>query len=320
MASMSRPIDSRISSPCSLNSGARCGCGGYAAVLHRRAGQLERGAVGGRAVDDVAVGDGLRVGGGLRACPARSSTGRRSGSSDLAPLVGGAPGDHLAAASSAAAAALAVRPAASAKRSSVASSGRPISAHSSAQYGRPGGRRTTRSVPSWAAVGARRAGCRSGRPTGGGAHGMPSWSDSAMRRAHRPQADAEQRHVDGGGLAGALAVEQRAHDPAGDRHGADRVAERGGGRAGARVVVGLLDAHRDPGAVPVGEDVVGAPVGVRAPLALAGAAHVDDRRVVGPDVVDVDLELGAHARQLVGEEHVAGGGELVEDVEAVRRR
>ena len=52
-------------------------------------------------------------------------------------------------------------------------------------------------------------------------------------------------------------------------------------------------------------DVVGALVGVGAPLALAGAAHVDDARVVGPDVVDVDVELGAHARELVGEEDVA---------------
>ena len=67
-------------------------------------------------------------------------------------------------------------------------------------------------------------------PRGGGAHGMPSWSDSARAGAHRPDAGAEERHVDGGGLAGALPVEERAHDPAGDGHGADRVAE---GRARA---------------------------------------------------------------------------------------
>ena len=37
--------------------------------------------------------------------------------------------------------------------------------------------------------------------------------------------------------------------------------------------------------------------------------------IVRPDVVDVDAQLGAHARQLVGEEHVGGRRELVEDVE-----
>ena len=51
------------------------------------------------------------------------------------------------------------------------------------------------------------------------------------------------------------------------------------------------------------------------PLPLAGAPHVDDGRVVGPDVLEVDLQLGPHLGQLVGEEHVAGTGEAVEDVE-----
>ena len=54
------------------------------------------------------------------------------------------------------------------------------------------------------------------------------------RLAHGPQPGAEQRHVDDGGLAGALPVEERAHDPAGDRHAADRVAEARGRAAPAR--------------------------------------------------------------------------------------
>ena len=41
--------------------------------------------------------------------------------------------------------------------------------------------------------------------------------------AQRPVPSSDTSTV--GGLAGALAVEQRAHDPAGDRHGADGVAE-----------------------------------------------------------------------------------------------
>ena len=135
--------------------------------------------------------------------------------------------------------------------------------------------------------------------------------------AHRPHPDGEQRHVDRGGLARALAVEQRAHDPAGDRHRADRVAE-GRRRAGDAGGVGRLEAHGDAGAVPVGEGVVGALVGVGPALALARAPHVDDVRVVGADVVHVHLQLGPHARHLVGEEDVAGRRQLVEDVEPLR--
>ena len=55
-----------------------------------------------------------------------------------------------------------------------------------------------------------------------------------------------------------------------------------GGPAGM-LVLGVLQAHGDAGPVPVGEGVVGAPVGVGTELALAGAPHVDDVRVGGPD-------------------------------------
>ena len=109
------------------------------------------------------------------------------------------------------------------------------------------------------------------------------------RLAHRPEAGAEQRHVDDGRLAGALAVEERAHDPAGDRHRADRVAEAGTGRAGHVVVVGPLDPEGDARPTPERERVVGALVGVGSARALTRAPHVDDLRVVRPDVVDVDL-------------------------------
>ena len=93
----------------------------------------------------------------------------------------------------------------------------------------------------------------------------------------------------------------------------------GAGGTGHEVVLGALGADRDAGAGPERQRVVGALVGVGATLALAGAAHVDDVRVVGADVLDVDVELRADARELVGEEDVGGGGELVEDVEALGR-
>jgi hypothetical protein len=72
-----------------------------------------------------------------------------------------------------------------------------------------------------------------------------------------------------------------------------------------------------PARQPVAEHVVRAAVGVGPTLALAAAAHVDDVRVVRPDVIDVDAQLRADAGELVGEEDVAGGRELVEDLEAV---
>ena len=65
IVSQSRPSSARISSPCSLNSGARPGAAGSLVVLHGRGHQLERRAAGGVAVLEVAVGDRLRVDGGL---------------------------------------------------------------------------------------------------------------------------------------------------------------------------------------------------------------------------------------------------------------
>ncbi len=47
--------------------------------------------------------------------------------------------------------------------------------------------------------------------------------------------------------------------------------------------------------------------------------HVDDLGVARPDIVDVDLQLRADSGQLVREEHVTRLGELVEDLESVRR-
>ena len=81
------------------------------------------------------------------------------------------------------------------------------------------------------------------------------------------------------------------------------------------VVVGALDAEGDAGATPERERVVGALVGVGPAGALARAPDIDDARIVRPDVVDVDAQLGDHARELVGEEHVGGRRELGEDVE-----
>ena len=135
--------------------------------------------------------------------------------------------------------------------------------------------------------------------------------------SHGPHPDTEERHVDHRRLAGALAVVERTHHPARDRHRADGVAEPG--RRGNRdvVVLGSLVPDRDAGSAPERQRVIRALVGVGAVRALPGSPHVDDLRVVRTDVVDVDPQLRAHTRQLVGEEHVAGGRQPVQDVEAL---
>jgi len=41
---------------------------------------------------------------------------------------------------------------------------------------------------------------------------------------------------------------------------------------------------------------------------------------VGADLLDADLQLLAHTRELVGEEDIGRGRQLIEDLQAVRRR
>ncbi len=106
--------------------------------------------------------------------------------------------------------------------------------------------------------------------------------------AHGPHAGAEQRDVDRGGLARPLPMEQRAHDAAGDRHGPDGVTETRPGRSRQPIGIGRLHPHGDAGPEPERERVVGALVGVGATLALPRARHVDDVRVVRPDVIGLD--------------------------------
>ena len=98
-----------------------------------------------------------------------------------------------------------------------ASSGSPAASRS-----RRTGRRTCGSC--------RRAGCPARVRTSAGT--LPAPRRAAATRdaaAHRPHGRREQRHVDDVRLAGALAVQQRGRDAAGDGHGADRVAVGGPG-------------------------------------------------------------------------------------------
>ena len=94
----------------------------------------------------------------------------------------------------------------------------------------------------------------------------------------------------------------------------------GAGGLTHEVVLGAGGADGHAGAGPERERVVGALVGVGPARALAVPADVDDLLVVRADVVDLDVQLLQHARELVGEEHVGRRDELVQDREAVGRR
>ncbi len=153
-----------------------------------------------------------------------------------------------------------------------------------------------------------------GSPAGGCLPGDAGVLGDRDGAAHRPHGRRQERHVDHLGVAGALPVQERGGDAAGDGHGADRVAERGPGLVDRLGEVGGSHRVGDAGAGPEPERVVPAGVGVGAAVAVARAAHVDDVRVVGPDVVGIDLQLGSDAGHLVGEEDVGDGGEPVEDV------
>ena len=296
MVSQSSPSSARMASPCSLNSGARPGVAGSSSNWTGAATSWNGHPGRGLAVLEVAVGHGLRVDGRLervlhhRPLPVEVGEARP-------PLLERAP---------------------TAKTSVSACDRLDVVGHERRRGRRSGdrspgraGRRPRRAPGQYlpacrqvndedaavlrVVVPRQRVGRRAAS-AGGAVHGTPEHEREGHRLAHGPQPDAEQRHVDDRRLAGALPVEERAHDPAGDRHAADRVTEAGGGRHRDQVVLRALGADGDAGPGPERERVVGALVGVGSPLALAGAPHVDDGRVVGADLVDVDLELRAHAR------------------------
>ena len=157
-----------------------------------------------------------------------------------------------------------------------------------------------------------------GESRGGGGISSPESMALLRREPKGPGADAHERDVDHRGLAGALAGEEGGGDPAGDGHAAHRVA------VGA---TGLVDDPRavrrrgGPGAAhpaPERGPVVPALLGVRAPLAVAAAAHVDDLRDSPCRMSSTSSRSRLRASgQEVGEEDVGVLAELQEHRMAV---
>ena len=125
----------------------------------------------------------------------------------------------------------------------------------------------------------------------------------------RPPRRAQQRHVEFDRLAGALAVEQRGRDAAGDEHAADGIAERR--NALRQSAAELLGRQRvaDAAARPERGAVEAADVALGPLVAVGAAARVDDVRVDRADVLDVELVLLALRGHVVGQEDVGGLGD-----------
>ena len=154
---------------------------------------------------------------------------------------------------------------------------------------------------------------------GTGAPGHVELERQGDGRAHGPHAHAEQRDVERQGLTRALPVEEGAEDAAGDGHAADGVPVARPGLPGEVVDVGGRGAHGAPGPAPVAQEVVAAAVGFGPALAGARPGHVDDVGVVGLDVLELDVQLLPDGGHLVGQEDVARRGQAVDQVEALRR-
>src|SRR5689334_17662659 len=112
-------------------------------------------------------------------------------------------------------------------------------------------------------------------------------------------------------------MEEGHRDGPGDRRGADRVTETRPRGNDYVPVLGAGDGRRNTRTRPEREVVVRAFLGIRTALALTGAAYVDDVRTVRANIVDIDAQFAAYTVQLVGQEDVAGGGELVEDLQTL---
>ncbi len=133
------------------------------------------------------------------------------------------------------------------------------------------------------------------------------------RHAHRPQADGHQRDVDDRRLTGALAVEQRRADAAGERHPRLQVAEARAGHGERNGCVGRRHAERGARTSPVRDPVETTSFRQLAAGALGAAAGVDDAGVPALDVLGFDAQLAAGGREEVGDEDVGLVDELHQD-------
>src|ERR1700693_1891711 len=115
-------------------------------------------------------------------------------------------------------------------------------------------------------------------------------------------------------------MEERAHDAAGDRHATDGVPVSGTGLHRHALCIAWRAANGASGPAPITEKVVATAIGIGPALAASGTGDIDDVRVVGANVFRFDSELLPDRRELVGEEHVARGGQFVDDLDPLGLR
>ncbi len=111
-------------------------------------------------------------------------------------------------------------------------------------------------------------------------------------------------------------MEQGRGNSTGDVHAADRVAECGN-TLGERTLE-LLRRHgiTDAAARPEGRAVETADIALRSLVAVGAAPRINDLGIRRADVLDIELELLTLRGQVIGEEDVAGLGDLVEQLHA----
>ena len=140
------------------------------------------------------------------------------------------------------------------------------------------------------------------------------------RGAGRPPGRAEQRHVELERLTRAFAMEKGRGDSAGDVHAADRVAECGDALRERTLELFRRHGITDAAARPEGRTVEAADIALRSLVAVGAAPCIDNLGIRRADVLDIELEFLALRRQVIGEEDIAGLGDLVEQLDARRRR
>src|SRR5205823_3822949 len=137
--------------------------------------------------------------------------------------------------------------------------------------------------------------------------------------AGRPHSEGEQRRVEDRRLTSALAVEQGGRDAARRREPSHEVA-KGSKRLVERPLAVGRRRLRGYDAPPERASVVATLLALGTSLAVSRAPHVDDVRVGGPDVFQLDAQLLAELRQVVGDEDVCGGDQLEQGLTALGRR
>ena len=115
-------------------------------------------------------------------------------------------------------------------------------------------------------------------------------------------------------------MEQSRSNAARDVHAADSVAVGWAGLGQGTTQFGRSHQSGRTAARPIGRRVEAALVTVRPLVAVGAAAGVDDVGIGLADMLHIDLQLGSSRGQVIGQEHVAGRRDLIDQLSSLFRR